>query len=255
MNLIEVDQAARHAWPALEEQQLPFGVLRYAQGVNRRSNSLNVFPEALYNPGELIETAERYFRDKAQPSIVRILKLKGKSESAFESLDRQLEINGYELEAPSKLMVRELCRSSAPANTTGEEYLQACDFQQWLPFWHTFSDRSREELQVHESTLVKIKHPAKFLLLKNSDNQIVSCGMGVFSNQGLGVFGIATCEKNRKKGHGKRLIEGLIDWGLAEGARYAYLQVESANQGACQLYRKMGFRELYSYWYRVKKLN
>lgn len=255
MNLIEVDQAARHAWPALEEQQLPFGVLRYAQGVNHRSNSLNVFPEALYNPDELIGVTEQYFRDKAQPSIVRILKLKGKSDNAFESLDRQLEENGYELEAPSKLMILDLPGNMPPVNTTGEEPLQACDFKDWLPFWHALSGRSAKELKVHKSSFERIKHPAKFLLLKNDNDQVISCGMGVLANQGLGLFGVATCEKNRKQGHGRRLIEGLINWGVAEGAKYTYLQVESANQGACQLYQKMGFRELYSYWYRVKNLN
>ena len=255
MNLIEVDQAARHAWPALEEQQLSFGVLRYAQGVNRRSNSLNVFPEALYNPHELIGATEQYFRDKAQPSIVRILKLKGKSDRAFASLDRQLEENGYELEAPGKLMILDLPASMSPANTAGEESLQTCDCKYWLPFWHAFSARCASELEVHESSLEKIRHPAKFLLRKNNKNQIVGCGMGVLANQGLGLFGVATCERNRNQGHGRGLLEGLINWGVAEGARYAYLQVESANQGACQLYQKMGFRELYSYWYRAKKLN
>lgn len=255
MNLMEVDQAARHAWPALEEQQHSFGVLRYARGVSRRANSLNVFPKARYNSDELIGTAEQFFRSRAQPSIVRILKIKGKSESAFESLDKALEKEGYELQAPSKLMIADLYRDIVPANVVAEEILQTCDFQQWLPFWHKFSGRSAEELEVHESTLAKIKHPAKFLLLKNNDGQIVSCGMGVLSNQGLGLFGISTCQKNRKQGHGRRLMEGLVNWGLGEGARYTYLQVESANCSACQLYRQMGFRELYSYWYRVKTLN
>lgn len=254
MNVSEVDQAARQAWPALEEQHHPFGVLRYAQGVTRRSNSLNLFPESLYNPIKLIEATERFFQSKAQPSIVRVPKLNGKSAEAFKILDQLLDKNGYELEAPSKLMILDLCDHAALNESAGEDSMQACDFQRWLSYWHEFTERSQNELEVHLTTLAKIRHPAKFILLKNGAGEITSCGMGVVSGQGLGLYGIATCKNGRNLGYGRRLIEALINWGQCEGARYAYLQVEAENQSACKLYRKIGFREFYSYWYRVKHL-
>lgn len=253
MNLTEIDQAARHAWPALEEQQLPFGVLRYAQGVNRRCNSLNVFPEALYSSHALIAAAESYFRSKAQPSIVRILQVEGNSSAAFASLDGQLQDSGYQLEGYSQLMVCEPNGALVPVKSVAGVSFQSCDFQQWLPVWHGLSGRSAEELQVHESTLAKIKHPAKFLLLKNAEGKIVCCGMAVLSGRALGIFAIASCANDRKRGYGRALMQALIAWGLSKGARCSYLQVESSNKPACDLYRNMGFKELYSYWYRVKK--
>jgi|FLOH01.1.fsa_nt_gi N-acetylglutamate synthase len=255
MNLMEVELAARHAWPALEEQEHPFGVFRYAEGVHRRANSLYVFPAARFNSEELIAATEQFFRSKEQPAIVRILQPKNSFEHNFESLDKLLDSKGYELQAPSKLMTFDLCERVIPAQQEGRSLLCCCELAHWLLAWHAFTGRGAEEIVVNQSMLSKIKHPVIFMLVKNSENQAVSCGMAVLSERGLGLFGIATREKSRNQGYGGKLVAALINWGRSAGAEYAYLQVESANKPAIRLYRTMGFRDLYSYWYRVKMVS
>ena len=44
----------------------------------------------------------------------------------------------------------------------------------------------------------------------------------------------------------------MIGKAREQGARYAYLQVVQSNSVAVHLYEKLGYRKLYSYWYRVK---
>jgi hypothetical protein len=44
-----------------------------------------------------------------------------------------------------------------------------------------------------------------------------------------------------------------VAWGHDAGATRGYLQVVDGNLLALNLYAKLGFREAYRYWYRVKR--
>jgi ribosomal protein S18 acetylase RimI-like enzyme len=45
----------------------------------------------------------------------------------------------------------------------------------------------------------------------------------------------------------------LVNWGKEYSAKCAYLQVVLENVPALNLYSKMGFKERYQYWYRIKR--
>jgi ribosomal protein S18 acetylase RimI-like enzyme len=40
-------------------------------------------------------------------------------------------------------------------------------------------------------------------------------------------------------------------WGEDHGAQKVFLQVETDNEPALALYESMGFKTLYTYWYRI----
>lgn len=88
------------------------------------------------------------------------------------------------------------------------------------------------------------------VLLK--DNQVVSCGLGVLENQYIGLFEIITAKTERRKGFGKELILNILNWAKQNGAQKAYLQVVMNNKPALNLYSKLGFQEVYQYFYRIK---
>ncbi|PCJ24764.1 MAG: hypothetical protein COA96_08835 [SAR86 cluster bacterium] len=252
MNLVDFEQASRQAWPALEEQHLSYGVLRYAQGVNRRANSLALFPGARFDSDDLIETTERFFAEKSLPPIVRILKSDGCHGAGIEDLDRELDRKGYVAHAKSKLMVCDLSLLPHSIHNESLSVFHSCNLSQWLPLWHDFSGREAEELDANRLMLQKIEFPHSYLCARSRNSQVVSCGLGVLSNNVLGLFAIATSMQKRKQGYGRKIVTELMKWGISNGARFAYLQVELANESAIRLYQSMGFRERYSYWYRVK---
>jgi ribosomal protein S18 acetylase RimI-like enzyme len=84
------------------------------------------------------------------------------------------------------------------------------------------------------------------------DNQVVSCGLGVLENQYIGLFEIITTKNKRGRGFGRELILNILDWGKKKGATKAYLQVVMNNEAALNLYSKLGFKEIYQYFYRIK---
>jgi ribosomal protein S18 acetylase RimI-like enzyme len=67
----------------------------------------------------------------------------------------------------------------------------------------------------------------------------------------LGLFDLGVEPALRGRGHGRRLLDGLLRWGIERGARCAYLQVLATNP-AIRLYERTGFREVYRYGYRVR---
>lgn len=81
---------------------------------------------------------------------------------------------------------------------------------------------------------------------------VIACGLGVVEGTYMGLFDLVTDVHFRNQGYGEQLILSLLEWGKEHGAKHAYLQVVLSNTPALGLYSKLGFQEVYQYWYRIK---
>lgn len=88
------------------------------------------------------------------------------------------------------------------------------------------------------------------LLLK--EGLPAACGLGVIQHGYVVLYDIVTAPAHRRQGMAEQLILGLLHWAKAQGAAASFLQVVQANKGASALYDKLGYKEIYEYWYRVK---
>lgn len=57
----------------------------------------------------------------------------------------------------------------------------------------------------------------------------------------LHITNIAVKPSARGKGHGKTLVQGMIDYGIKNGYKHMTLEVRVGNQSAIKLYEVMGF--------------
>ncbi len=249
MNVREIEEAVRVAWPALEEEELPVGVLRYANGIERRTNALSLHPDADLVPVEYIEAAEKYFRERSVAPVIRIVRSDGSSLPTLENIDNALAHRGYEKQSPTQTMLLDLtgivgCKTMVKANHLAE-------LSTWLSAWYEITGKPLEGIAVHREILEKLElHNVRFLSLA-IDGIPLSTGMAVLSERAVGIFGIASAASHRQQGHASAVLASLLHWALMRGARFAYLQVAESNQAAINLYRKLGFTRVYSHWYRV----
>jgi ribosomal protein S18 acetylase RimI-like enzyme len=121
----------------------------------------------------------------------------------------------------------------------------------WLESYCCLSGLGTGHVTVLGSILENIV-PQKAFFALNHDARTVSVGLGVLERGHLGLFNIVSDEKRRNQGLGKQMVSYMLQWGRANGAQHAYLAVMHSNVVARHLYNNLGFREAYSYWYRVK---
>ncbi len=65
----------------------------------------------------------------------------------------------------------------------------------------------------------------------------------------IGLGGLWVAPSARRSGLGLAVVGALLDWGAAQGATTAYLQVLADNTLAIELYDRLGFREHHRYRY------
>jgi N-acetylglutamate synthase len=74
-------------------------------------------------------------------------------------------------------------------------------------------------------------------------------GRAVVTQGWLGVSAVEVEAGRRRQGLGSDVVDALLAWGSACGARSAYVQVLADNDAALALYARRGFRTHHAYRY------
>ena len=123
--------------------------------------------------------------------------------------------------------------------------------EEWLDHYVHAADLPVQYWNTIATMLEIIPRPTCYAYLKNRQ-RFCSCGLGILERDYLGIFFVVTAKKQRRQGYASQLIAAMTDWGQSRGATKIYLQVETANQAGINLYNKLGFTEIYQYFYRLK---
>jgi N-acetylglutamate synthase len=238
-----IEEASLNSWPALQQMHFDGWVMRFSNGYTRRANSITPLYTSLLPAQEKIVACENLYRKKQLPTIFRFLSFS----STADDLDALLAQQGYQHVDHVLTLSTEL--TSIP--TAWNSSLHNVPLAEWLALFCQFKQASIEQHQPHHEMLKRIVPDPLCAVLYN-DGLPVTCGLGVLENDVFGMFDIVTDPQQRNKGYGTQLISSMLGWARQNGARYAYLQVVNTNQPALHVYTKLGFHELYYYWYRVQ---
>lgn len=232
--------AARLAedWPAAEVEVRDGWRLGADGGVTRRANS--ALP---VGPRPRIEGMEAFYRERGITPCVQIWRGDPGGDAPLPGrVDAELEARGYRAEQETLLMVRPL--DAPPAVPEGVHVLPAPD-ERWRAVGEAVgesTDRAQGVLRI----LARVPVPGYALEASGAARGSVAVGGGR-----CGIFTMATVPAERGRGHAGRVVDALLAWGHAKGAREAYLVVEASNTPAVRAYERAGFAEAGGYVYRV----
>ena len=81
----------------------------------------------------------------------------------------------------------------------------------------------------------------------------VAVASAVIKDGILFLLNVVVKQECRGKGYGKILVKELLENACDMGAETLCLQVVQNNSVAINMYKKFGFKYLYTYWYMVRK--
>jgi ribosomal protein S18 acetylase RimI-like enzyme len=163
-------------------------------------------------------------------------------------LDRLVDARGYSLVDPSLTLHRGLEGWTTPRDLPGRLHGEA--LSDWLALYCQLSGKALHHQQTHIAILQAIAMPRIFAALWDHD-QAVGCGVGVVYARAVSIVDVVTAPQHRRQGYATGLISQIFAWARQAGATDASLQVQHDNDAARALYARLGFREVYTYWYRV----
>ncbi len=241
-----VEELSMNAWPSLQTMLYDGWVLRFADGYTRRANSINPIYPSSDDVGDKIRTCEGLYRQRGLNVVFKMT-----SAVYPATLDDVLAGLGYAVDAQTSVQTLDLgSLDRAPAQET---ILAEGLSDDWLSAFREMSGIPERRGPLLRQMLSSIAPATCFASLRHGD-QVIACGLGVVQAGFVGLFDIVAHPQARRQGYGTQLVLSILAWARQRGARTAYLQVMLNNPPALHLYSKLGFSEIYQYWYRVKPL-
>jgi len=214
-------------------------LLRMLPGKAKRARSVNAVYSSTLPLDAKIAHCERLYATVGVPLIFRITPF-----SQPPDLDRELDTHGF-------VRFEETSVQYAPIDSMHFQLATAnvLDLPAWLDAVAMLRGSPAQHRDAHRARLEG--SPLKLCAVAAEEHgRIVATGLTIVEGDCAGLFDIVTGEDVRRKGYGRSVVASLMRAAWDLGARHAYLQVGSGNEGARRLYTQFGFQERYTYWYR-----
>ncbi len=240
----EIEELSWNAWPALRSRLVDGWIVRWSAGYTSRANSVLPLYPGDRPVAERLRICEEFYDDQGQETIVKVVPC-----AEPPDLDAFLAERGYRQRSETSVHGRSL---SAGEFAPDPEVLLAEGLDdRWIDAVASMNRMDPARRDVAARMLRAIAPPHVFASIE-VEGAVVAAGLGVCEREWVGAFDMIVSPDHRRRGYGGRVLTSLLGWGIARGARRAYLQVVRENAPAIALYERLGFRSLYPYWYRVR---
>ena len=240
-----VDSAALDAavlcWPAEHEAALRGWSLRTGSSPALRANSAFPFSHEVDTTDETLGMLEVFFRERARIPAFRIVPF-----GPCVELDQRLAEAEYTLAEPTHVLTTEL--GLASSDLAGSELVLADE--DWLDLLALVADHP-PRLRSHYGVVLPRAPRERIRVAVESEGRVVAVALGLVTDGWIGLFDVVTAPEHRGQGHARRAIRRVHAEAKVLGIERAFLYATADNERALGLYTGLGYREAYSYHYRV----
>jgi ribosomal protein S18 acetylase RimI-like enzyme len=244
--ILKIEELSMNAWPSLQTNLYDGWVLRFSQGYTKRANSISPIYSSTIIVEEKINNCENIYSAKKLPIVYKI------TEACYpKNLDHVLESKGYSKIDETSVRILNISDNYIIEDVYGLD-IEYNFTQEWIDSFvgcSNISDKSTIEVM---TKMLKNIIGEKICANIKTNSKIVACGFGVIEDNYVGIFDIIVSKESRGKGYGKAIMQGILKEVQKKSIHNAYLQVVVGNSIAENLYDKLGFKEIYRYWYRIK---
>ncbi|MGZ5113224.1 MAG: GNAT family N-acetyltransferase [Usitatibacter sp.] len=217
-------------------------LLRMLPGKAKRARSVNaVYPSSL-PLGAKIAYCERLYGNAHLPVLFRITPFSNPAD-----LDAELASRGYGRFDATAVEVARIDPEKLDAGKA-----RVMELPMWVEAVGDLRGSSKQHRAAHLARLEGMPLTLRAIAIESA-GRVVATGLTMVEDDCAGLFDIVTHEEERRRGHAKSIVAGLLLLAREQGARFAYLQVTERNEPARRLYRQFGFEQQYLYWYRGRE--
>ena len=235
------------AWPAPERDDMGEWVLRAADGVTQRANS--VWPrEGVPDIQAAVRGAALWYRKRRLPLILQVT-----DTPANAALNSVLDAQGFTRQSETLVMCRDTGSDAAShSGFQGPVEVAEHPSAEWLDLWWGVDGRGgQEELDTARRILTGC--PALYALVRSDDGVPAAVGRLALVDGHAGIYCMATRPELRRRGFAGQVLRSLMGRAAAAGTDRLWLLVTASNRGARELYTRAGFQEVGRYHYRQER--
>lgn len=248
--LSRIEDAGLNASAPPQQRWVDGWLLRYSPGKAKRACCINALAVGRLSTERKLTCCAAVFRDAGLPMVVRITPF-----TQPPDLDAQLAAHGLADIDDTRVMVLgsldgclpDIGKLPLPAGwhldpTPADGYADVIGSMRGL---------SAAERAAHAQRLVGSPVPCCPFVLRSSGGAATACGLFAREADLVGLYDVFTASAHRGRGLAMAPCARLLALAHEQGARSAYLQVESDNQAARTVYHRLGFTDGYGYHYRT----
>lgn len=262
-----IEEISLNAWPSHKMELYDGWLIRFSHNYTHRTNSVTQVGASLVPIEEKIAYCEKIYENYHTPSIFKISPL------LDPSFDQLLEKKGYEIQHTTEVMTMDFTDFNLYPSI-GVEYesygrnsglpaflvypnevlviLQDRITDDWINSLFRLNGTTNPTLRRIVPSMFKAIPKETIVASIEIDGRMVASGLGIMDRGHVGIYAIYVDPSCRKKSFARSICSAILSEAQKKGAKHAYLQVVQGNTNAKHLYRSLGFKDLYTYWFRAK---